>query len=338
MIVLGEKMFRQFLLFCLFGFAISCSSSKVEYKKQNSIKMESSENDDSKFLSVDEVPTFKERQYFIAPGFLLQLSHPSDDKLNGRFRVSYDGILRLPYGVRVSTDGLNLTNLREKVREGYTRFFQKGVNKVDLKIVYKQFYVEIRGFVEKPGRYLVTRNESIDRVIDQAGGIKGDLNKDFYSALIKQQGEAYSISLNKYYEDITFSKAITWTGADQIFINLLNDDAADSALPMVTVLGGVNGPGKHLFKKNQDIYYYLNKSGGLVSTINLEEAYIMRTTKEGIQKIQFNLASAEQLPAIEKNDVIMVNSEQRTAWDRFLQRSSQIAGIFASIAILIIAF
>ena len=64
----------------------------------------------------------------------------------------------------------------------------------------------------------------------------------------------------------------------------------------------------------------------------------MRTTKEGIQKIQFNLASAEQLPAIEKNDVIMVNSEQRTAWDRFLQRSSQIAGIFASIAILIIAF
>lgn len=331
-------MFRRFLLsICLLTIVVSCSSGNIAYKKQNSIEIKESRSDDSKYLSVDEVPKFKERQGFISPGYLLSISHPSDNKLNGRFRVSYDGILRLPYGVRIATEGLNLSDLRAKVNEKYKRFFQKGVNNVDLQVIYKQYYVEVRGFVEKPGRYLVTRNESIDRVIDQAGGIKGDLNKDFYSALIKQQGDSYSISLNKYYEDINFSKAFTWTGADQIFINLLNDDDVDSSLPMVTVLGGVSVPGKHLFKNKQDIYYYLNKSGGISSGISLEEVYIMRTTNEGIKKIQFNLTKAEDLPAIEKNDVIMINSDQRTVWDKFLQRTSQIAGIFASIAILIIA-
>jgi len=327
---------RLLIFFTSFILLLSCATER-DYIKHNELKTLPGKKEGSKFLSINEIPKFNKRKFLIAPGHLLSISHPSDNKLKGKFRVNFDGLLRLPYNVRIKTEGLTLTDLRKKVRLSYTKFFQAGVNKVALRLITRQYYVEVRGFVKKPGRYLVTRNQSIDRVIDRAGGLKGDLKKDFLTAVMNQRGKAFTISLNKFYEDITFNNAFTWTGGDSIFINLMNDDSYDTSVPMISVLGGVLTPGKVLFKQHKDIFYYLGKSGGVQSTISLDQAYIIRTTSSGLKKIKFDVTDMVNLPAIQENDVIMISSKQDTTWDKFLQKTAQVTGILASIALLILA-
>lgn len=318
--------------------SISCSHTNKKYKKQNDLDELKIDSDESKFISFKDIPKFERRKYMVSPGYKFSISHPSDEKLKGVYRVSYDGILRLPYNVRIKADGLTFNQLREKVRASYRKFFQAGVDKVSLSLISKMYYVEVRGFVNKPGRYLITRKQSIDSIIDKAGGLKGSLKTDFISAAVNQRGKPYTISLNQYYENINYRKAFTWTGGDTIFINLMNDASFEASVPMISMIGGVAKPGKVLFKKNKDLFYYISKSGGLQSSINLAKGYIVRTADSGLEKIEFDVTNMEELPALQANDVILLSTRQETSWDKFLQRTSQITGILASIALLIIAF
>ena len=331
---------RLLLLLLLIILSFSCASSKPksdnQYTKQNSLKNINQNSGDSNFLSVKKIPKFRNRKLLIAPGHLFSISHPSDDKLKGKYRVNFDGLLKLPYNVRIQADGLTFSELKKIVRKAYKRYFQAGVNKVSLTLLSRNFYVELRGLVKKPGRYLVARNKSIDRVIDLAGGLKGDLKTDFLTAVMNQRGKSFTISLNQYYENITFSKAFTWTGGDSIFISVMNDDSIEKSMPMITVAGGVNNPGKVLYKKNKDLFHYINKSGGVANSVRLDQAFILRKSRKGLKKIEFDLTDMSLLPAIQANDVILLSSSQETAWDRILQRTSQIASILASVALILI--
>jgi protein involved in polysaccharide export with SLBB domain len=331
--------YRLLMLFSIITLLASCASRKsdINYTKQNSLKNSQLKNDNANFLSIKKIPKFRSRQYLIAPGHQFALSHPSDDKLKGKYRVNFNGLLKLPYNVRIQADGLTLSKLKSLVRKAYKRYFQAGVNKVSLTLLSRSYYVELRGLVNKPGRYLVARNLSIDRVIDLAGGLKGDLKSDFMTAVMNQRGKSFTISLNQYYENITFSKAFTWTGGDSIFISLMNDDSVEKSMPMISVVGGVTKPGKIIYKRNKDLFYYLNKAGGVQSSISLDEAYIIRKTRKGLKRIRFDITDMALLPAIRVNDVILISSKQETAWDKILQKTSQVTGILASIALLLFA-
>ena len=330
--------YRLTLLLPVILISFSCANSKptYQYKKQNSLNNKIQKTDNSRFTRIKNIPKFYNRKSLISPGYLFALSHPSDAKLKGKYRVNFNGMLKLPYNVRIKADGLTFSNLRKIVRKAYKRYFQDGANKVSLNLISRSYYVELRGLVKKPGRYLVERNKSIDRVIDLAGGLKGDLKKDFLTAVMNQRGRSSTISLNEYYENITFSKAFTWTGGDSIFISVMNDDSIDKSMPMISVVGGVTKPGKVLYKKNKDLFYYINKSGGVSGGVRLDQAFIIRRTRKGLRKIEFDVTDMTLLPAIRENDVILLSSNQETELDRILQRTSQIAGIFASIALFLI--
>ncbi len=328
-----KVIFSALMILVLYSCA---SSSDIDYKRQNDLKVGDGSENDLNYKKVGDIPQFRSMRYDVAPGFLLSLSHPSDEKLKGNYRVSFDGILRLPYNVRINTSGLNIVQLRKRVKNAYKQFFQEGANQVRLGLIRKDYYVEVRGFVNKPGRYLVTREESIDKVIDKAGGLKGDLNKDFLSASIKQQKESYTVSLNQFYENIEYSKSFAWTGADTIFVNLINDDAYNEIVPMVAVLSGVGAPGKVAFKRDKDLFYYIDKSGGVISNIKYDECYIVRSTTSGLKKIRFDITQMDEIPAIEKDDVIMLYADHRTVWDTVLQRTAQVLGVLSSIAIILL--
>lgn len=118
--------------------------------------------------------------------------------------------------------------------------------------------------------YNAAQKESIDKVIDKAGGLNGDLNKSFFKASIKQQNESYSINLNQYFNNNFYSNAFTWTGGDFIFISQQDESQMGGAIPIVTVLGGVKTPGKVLYKEQASLFYYLSKSRGIISNVSME--------------------------------------------------------------------
>ena len=329
----------QYAVLCLMLVLTSCASTtpKEEYSTYNE-KYSGTAAKSLKGVITDhkKIPQFRSLSNKMSPGFLFSLSHPSDEKLKGRFRADFSGILRLPYGVRINVKGMTFNKLKKRVLKSYSKFFQKGVRNVSFKLIYRQYYVEVRGFIKKSGRYLVTKKEGIDKVIDKAGGLKGELSKGFYKATIKQQSRSYSISLNQYFQNNFYSKSITWTGGDSIFVSEQDESEMGGEIPIVSVLGGVLKPGKILYKKKAHLFYYLGKSGGTVPALSYDESYIIRNTSKGIKKIKFDITDMDAVPAIKPNDTILLQASKRTRTDRIFERTTQISS-FLLTALLVLA-
>jgi protein involved in polysaccharide export with SLBB domain len=326
-------------LCCWFFTACSSLTSTSEYQTQNDLKSTNKKTQSkSEFITnYKDIPSFKNLKYKIAPGFLFYINHPSDDKLKGKFRVDFEGILFLPYNVRINVLGKTFKQVKEEVLKAYSKFFQRGGENLDFKLLYRTYYVEVRGFVKKSGRYLVSRNEGIDKVIDKAGGLKGDLNKTFFKASLKQQNTSYSVNLNQYFQNNYYSNAFNWTGGDTIFVTTQDEGELTKSLPIVRVLGGVNTPGNIIFEQNADLFYYLSKTGGVVANLSFDNSYLMRYENGELKNIRFDLSDEETIPAIKPNDTIILQADARTRTDRALDRTSQIATILTSLLLVLIA-
>jgi protein involved in polysaccharide export with SLBB domain len=327
------------LLMSLIAFISCASSKKSEYLTINDAQLKIQKKLDQGRLGlvdIKNVPKFNARKKLMAAGFVFTLNHPTDDQLRGTFRTNFNGVLRLPYNVKISVVGKTFNQLNLDVKSAYKKFFQKGVNNVVLKVKYRQYYVDIRGFVNKPGKYLVTRKSSLDKVIDSAGGLKLGSEQKLLTAKIKQVNKTYAINLNKYFQANVLSNTFTWTGGDSIYISTQNGGQAGSGIPVISVMSGVRSPGKILYEPGENLFYYLQKSGGMSDTLAYDESYIMRNTDNGLVKIQFNLVDTESIPVIYAGDVIMLNAQKRTPVDRMLDRIGQIGSILSSLALLVL--
>ena len=326
------------LVFFLVGCSSGNKNKKVDYLTINSFESVDSEKDvTTEIRQVKDIPQFAETAELIAPGFLFSLHHPSDEKLKGQFRVGFDGMLRLPYGINIDVTGMDFQTLQKRVLEACSKFFQRGSENVSFRLLKKEYWVEVRGFVKKSGYYLVRRKEPIDSVIASAGGLSGNIKSDFFVASIKQQNISYSVSLNQYYEDNVLGTSFTWTGGDTVFINMLNQDSDSHAVPIVSVIGGVQTPGRVLYKEKATLFYYLSKTGGVIPNLGYEESYVIRKVGGEYVSINFDITKMETVPDIKSGDVVMLNAEKKTFADKMWERAIQIGSIITSIAVLIIA-
>jgi protein involved in polysaccharide export with SLBB domain len=337
--LVNTKFVVKAIVLTLFGTTLfSCASKKIDYKTYNGTyqKKEVSSAQDG-LRQLKDVPRFNKERRHMAPGFLFSLHHISDDKLRGRFRANYNGLLKLPYGVRLDVKNKSFKQLRKEVLKAYERFFQKGVRNVTFSIKSRSYFVDIRGLVKKPGRYLVTQKESLDKVIDQAGGLDGNIKDELFSVSLKQKNQSYAVSLNQFYQSDVFNQVFTWTGEDTVFIKRQSESSGGQSIPVVTIMSGVKNPGKNLYQSGASLFYYLNKSGGIHEYTAYDEAYIIRKTDNGLKKIRFNLTRMETIPTVEPYDIIMLNSEKTTPVDKALSRTAQISSILSTLALLLLA-
>ncbi len=316
----------------------SCGHSTGNYPKYNDYAKSGDPQIYAK-ASGQEIkwPNFTRGKDDLAPGFSYTLFHSTDKKLNGTFRSDFKGKLRLPYNVVLETRGKKLPELANEVRQAYGRFFRSGVDSVTFKVYQKRYWIEVRGLVKKTGRYLVKRNETLDRVLEMAGGINGDINKDYFSASLNQGGISSLVILNQYYDN-SANQNPTWIGGDLLTVSSV-DPMSDEGkkIPFVSVMGGVNKPGQILFKNSADLFYYLNQAGGTVTSLGYSECYIYRKMNKKVDKIQFNLMDTDSIPVVFPGDVIMLNTDIRTKGDRWLDRLVSIASLISTVALLIIA-
>ena len=285
-----------------------------------------------------EVPDLSKLPLYMAPGHVFTMNHSSDSKLSGKFRADFNGILQLPYNVNVDVTNKTFSEVKETVLNSYRKFFQKGVESVTFNLSSKDYWVEVRGLVKKPGRYLVRASDSLDLVVDAAGGVQGDISVDYFTASLKQSTYEYQVLLNRYFESNESVDKIRWLGGDSVFITKLDSLAGGSKdIPFITMIGGVIKPGKILHQRDASLYYYIEKSGGLVQSLGYNECYVFRNTKEGVKRINFSFDKPETVPVIFPNDTIYMNSKVETEGDTWLSRFSQAAGIISTAALLIIA-
>ena len=336
------KYLLPLLSFALMAIVSGCASHSTTdyplYTDQIAKSMENLAPANSISSIENEIPDLSKLPMTMAPGFSFSMSHPSDSKLSGNFKADFNGILQLPYDVSVDVTNKTFAEVKETVLKSYRKFFQKGVESVNFTLSKKEYWVEVRGLVKKPGRYLVRPSDSLDLVVDAAGGVQGDIGVDYFSASIKQQKYEYQVLLNKYFEASDSADKIRWLGGDTVFISKIDSmGGLNKEIPFVSVIGGVVKPGKVLFQKNASLFYFIEKSGGTIQGLGYDECYVFRNTKDGVKKIQFAFNKPETIPVIFPNDTIYMNSQVKTLGDIWLERFGQIAGIISTAALLIIA-
>lgn len=318
-----------------------CSSNSVENypKYTDQIVKNMAQSTQTEASSYEnEIPDMSSVPNYVAPGYSFQISHPNDSRLSGVFRSDFSGNLKLPYDVEININNKTLQEVKEQVFKSYNRFFQKGADGLSFTVAKKEIWVEVRGLVKKPGRYLIKPTDSLDLVVDAAGGVQGDISVDYFNANMKQQNYEYKVLLNKYFESSNTGDKIRWLGGDTVFISKLDTIQGKSQeIPFVSVIGGVNKPGKVLYQKDASLFYFIEKSGGTIQGLGYDDCFVFRNTKEGVKKIQFSINRPETIPAIMPNDTIMMNTQVRTMTDTILERISHITSIISTIALVIIA-
>lgn len=329
--------------FLLLTFILSGCSTTNEIKNyplysDHVAKMMDNQNASTDSAIDGVVPDLSKVPVYMAPGHMFKMSHSSDSKLSGKFRADFNGVLQLPYNVTVNVTNKTFPEVKEIVLNAYSKFFQKGVDNVTFTVTERNFWVEVRGLVKKPGRYLVRGSDTLDLVVDNAGGVQGDISVDYYTASLKQAKYDYQVLLNKYFESSDSVDKIRWLGGDTVFISKLDSLAGMTReVPFVTLIGGINKPGKVLHQRDASLYYYIEKSGGLMQGLGYQECYVFRNTKDGVKRINFSFDKPETIPVIYANDTIYMNSKVQTEGDTWLNRFAQFAGIISTAALLIIA-
>ncbi len=273
----------------------------------------------------------------VAPGYLFELSHGEDEKLNGKFRVSFNGVLTLPYKIKIYAKGLTLKQLRNKVTKAYKPFFRIS-GPVKWRILEDKVWVDIQGLVQKPGRYLIDHSSSLDEARSVAGGYLVTEQPDYVRIISQKNIRTLHLDDINNYKIGTLSKR-NWKGGETVlFKKLKKSPMADyiSHQRNISVLGAVTAPGNQTFIPGADFIYYLTKSGGPSGNANLKDIILIRNYGNGTKKeLRFNLSETNKIPFPISGDVFIVSVIEDRTFDTILGRIGTITSIIAS-AIMIV--
>jgi protein involved in polysaccharide export with SLBB domain len=330
---------NRYIVICVFVMAaLGCSSpqKKEDSSSQiDSLTEETSNQTDSQSTPAEAQKTSAD---LIAPGYLFRLSQLEDERLNGKFRVDFDGRLNLPYGVTIFAKDLTLDELRLKVAEAYRPFFKSSAP-IEIYLERTSYWIEVRGPVSKPGRFLIKKGGSLDEVLAMAGGFKADAGSVKFLKIV-QGKEIKAISLDHYYDSGDISQKLAWKGGDILFFQreLASDEGlTENSIYTKTIkfLGEVRKPGDIGYKKDSDFYYYLAKAGGPTSAADLEKVMLVRGKDYERQAIDFSAESINKMPPIQEGDTLIVYSDRPSSFQKFIQTSATVMTLLTSIAFLV---
>lgn len=323
-------------LFATFG----CSSAPTMDDRDAQLKK----------MQQDAETELSKRAQQIAPGFLIGVRHPEDSKISGEYKVEFSGDLNLPYEVKVRAAGLTLPELRDRITNAYSQFFT-AKSQVKVEIVKRQYWVELRGLVQKPGRYLVQKFTSLEEVVAMAGGFSGDSKNDKtdskpeYVKIVLPDFEnptkaAYTrwIRLADYFARTDTSENIVWYGGERIFFQTALDPGVkmNARSFSIRIMGEVARPGEYDIRSGDDIYTYISRAGGPTTNADLGEVKIVRKGIETTDEI--NLLKGRPNVALEPGDVILVKSmaTKPSSFEKGLSILATVAGIVTPILLIVL--
>jgi protein involved in polysaccharide export with SLBB domain len=271
----------------------------------------------------------------------LKLACPDDAKISGTYTIGPEGTLKLPYSVTIQTSGLTLAEVRREVIKGYKKYLTSP--KISVSIGKRQYYVDVRGLVQKPGKYLVKSDSSLDFIISQAGGLlQGqDQSASAKFARIEQLGVSKLVRLRDYFsgrEDLVPA----WQGGETVFLQSEmggNGISRSNGRTYVQMLGQVRQPGEYAHT-GDDFYSYLELAGGPTDRADLNSVTLLRSTGEGRKPIQFQGLAGGKLPEIRAGDTIIVSADNPSNFEKGTRVVGGVTGIIsalATVALLLVA-
>ncbi len=273
----------------------------------------------------------------VRPGYLYEVSNLNDPGLNGKYRVDFDGKIKLPYGVVLDTTGLKEQDLKSKVIEAFKPFLKSAAS-THLALNQKKLWVDIRGLVNKAGRYLIDPEASIDETLNQAGSLVQNSQAEYLK--IQSPSGVTVFSLTDYYNNGNLNDLPHWQGGEILFVQRKSDisiSLLNSSHPNVQVFGEVKTPGELPYRRDADLLYYIIKAGGPSTLAELSKIEIVRWENGKRMSQTYDWEQVKSVSHLEAGDLVMVHAIKQTKLERLIQSFSGIATVISGIAILIIA-
>jgi protein involved in polysaccharide export with SLBB domain len=274
----------------------------------------------------------------IAPGFLLTMNSLTDSKLNGDFRVDFEGGLQLPYDLTVNTTGVTLSQLKKKLAVLYHPYFKTTLD-IDLHLKERRYWVDVRGLVQKPGRYLVEPNASLEQVIGQAGGTDKDNSPQF--ARIQKGQKLFILDMNQYYgagEDQP--QILGWLGGELVFLQKEYVGSSGDRTPAspyrlpIYMLGEVRKPGEYPLKPGSDFVDTLTQANGFTEQADLDHIEIIRRNNGRKRVYEFSWNQIQRAPTPVQGDIFLVHADRQSKAELKLQIAAILVSIITSAAIV----
>jgi protein involved in polysaccharide export with SLBB domain len=267
----------------------------------------------------------------IAPGYLLTARSADDAKLNGDFRVEFDGNLVLPYDVTVNASGMTVSQLEKRLGELYKPYF-KTTSGVKLSVRERRYWVDVRGLVEKPGRYLVEQNTSLDQLIGMAGGLERDSMPRFVR--VQKGPKSLVLDLHQYLNKADDRPQIAaWMGGETVGFQkdiVTATSTGQYQLP-VYIMGEVRKPGEYPIKAGTDFVDLVTRAEGFTTTADLSRIEVIRRTGNKQLDYEFSWNNFHRAPTLMEGDVVFVHANSETRRERHLSVTASILSALASI-------
>lgn len=274
----------------------------------------------------------------IVAGDLLTLSSLADRKLNGGFRVDFEGGLSLPYNVYIpKAAGSTLDELSARIRESYKPFFSGGRVSVEVQLKQRQVWLDVRGLVQKPGKILASPTAGLDEILSQAGGASPGANVD--EVRISRGAETSTVALADFFGSGV--RSARWHGGETLFFRPAEGrgkffDPAQ-AQRSVQILGEVRTPGVFAFRSGADYLEYLAQAQGPTSLADLTRIEIVRGKVPNAKSVFVDFADKNRLPVPAPGDLVIVHAEKARAIERAMPVLTGFATLASTILLFIIA-
>jgi protein involved in polysaccharide export with SLBB domain len=275
----------------------------------------------------------------IAPGDLISISYNQDSKLNGRFRVSFDGYLKLPYALKEYVVGISFLDLSTLIRSKYTSMY-KNVDEISIILSERKRWVQVVGDITLSGYRLIDINADITQILTPKETNllpSTEERKKLKYLKIKWNDTIRIFDLKKYFNNEIAWADRKWHGGEILSFQS-NVAPDDSEFPMIRVMGEVSDPGSFELESDKDFYSYILKAGGVKSTANLEHLYLIRGEQFKRKIYEFSFDEIADLGKPQANDTIVLFQDRASENERRLQMATSVASLLSALTIFGIVF
>lgn len=217
----------------------------------------------------------------VGAGDKILIFAPSHHTLARRVTVDINGRALLPFGGKLKITGMSRAKAEAKIRKQLEPFY-RGLKAVKIRILKRQKYVWVRGWVKKPGRFLVPYKASIEALLRLAEGAKSGARLD--RLWFHQPGQAPKLfNLHNYYQKAQQHKAPHIGRNTVVFVPLRKEQSPElgaqnkmlrPGTSRLAVFGAVKDPGVFPCFYKVNLMQGLAMAGGPVRMATFQEILI----------------------------------------------------------------
>ena len=245
-------------------------------------------------------------EYRVQVGDLIQISLPGESSLDSPFNVDRQGRILLPEVGIIQVVDMTEAEMEKTVADSLGIVF-RDLTHLQVYVRKKQLLVNVLGYVNQPGEFILPANGSVQMALHAAGGLRSGAQLDRIQLV--RDGSPRVFDYKQYLDTGDYGNLPKLKSLDTLFVpaspmtgNVEVDfdpskvaDSGDAAedRKAIKVFGEVNRPGSFSYKGSMTIIDLLMRAGGVTRFAGVEQIRVISQGKPVLFNLKMYLASGD---------------------------------------------